>query len=60
MFFFFDFTDQIHFHTHVTVMENAKMVPTAVVLKAQETIVNIVDTLNVQVTFELFLFLSIM
>ena len=41
---FFDFTDQIHFHTLVTVMENAKMVPTAVVLKAQETIVNIVDT----------------
>ena len=41
---FFDFTDQIHFHTLATVMENAKMVPTAVVLKAQETIANIVDT----------------
>ena len=51
----FDFTDQIHSHTIATVREGATMVLTAVALKAQETIVNIVDTLNVQIMFELFL-----
>ena len=51
----FDFADQSHSHTLVTVLEGATMVLTAVALKALETIANIVDTLNVQIMFELFL-----